>query len=193
MGIEEFIHDALRGRPTECLINISQFQDLYKALGEGLKSQGIPTSEIVDMRWLNLKAVCPDCNSFIMGNELGNLYMIGVDSERFGWDKIIIRGPGRAIRFCREGLCLNESCSSTEIALFWRPYYDLFKEKKDVKGLIKVLGTEIDWFARKKAAEALGNIGDKRAVEPLVQALKDEYADVRKAAKKSLEKIKKKV
>ena len=33
-----------------------------------------------------------------------------------------------------------------------------------------------------KAVEALGNIGDKRAVEPLTEALKDKDSDVRMGA-----------
>lgn len=45
------------------------------------------------------------------------------------------------------------------------------KVKKDVKGLIKSLGDE-DSYVRQEAAKALGEIGDKRAVEPLIQALK---------------------
>ena len=32
-----------------------------------------------------------------------------------------------------------------------------------------------NWTIRKKAADALGNIGDKRAVEPLIKALEDKY------------------
>lgn len=179
MGIDEFINNALQGKPAECRIKISEFQGIYNALGEGLKSQGISTSEIVDMRWLNLKAVCPECGGIIFGSELGKLFMIRVDAERVGWDNIFIRGPGRALRFCKEEFCLNESCPSAEIVLFWQPYYDLFKEKKDIEGLIKVLEREKYWFARKKAAEALGNIGSVKAVESLIAALKDENGDVR--------------
>lgn len=40
-----------------------------------------------------------------------------------------------------------------------------------------------------EAAEALGQIGDARAVEPLAQALKDEDEDVRKEAVRALRKI----
>jgi len=42
-----------------------------------------------------------------------------------------------------------------------------------VEKLIKELKDK-DWFVRKIAANALGNIGDLRAVEPLIQTLKDE-------------------
>lgn len=41
-----------------------------------------------------------------------------------------------------------------------------------------------------RAALALGNIGDSRAVEPLTEALEDKDSDVREAAKKALDKIK---
>ncbi|MGZ7160468.1 MAG: HEAT repeat domain-containing protein, partial [Methanobacterium sp.] len=42
---------------------------------------------------------------------------------------------------------------------------------------------------RKKAIEILGNTGDRRAVEPLSLALKDESEYVREAAAKALGKI----
>ncbi len=41
--------------------------------------------------------------------------------------------------------------------------------KKDVKGLIKSLGDE-DSYVRQETVKALGEIGDKKAVEPLIQA-----------------------
>ena len=40
-------------------------------------------------------------------------------------------------------------------------------------------------------AKALGEIGDERAVEPLIQALKDDFLKVREVAKKALETIQK--
>lgn len=57
-------------------------------------------------------------------------------------------------------------------------FIDLFKAyrsagKDDVEGLTKILKYSKDKFARWEAAEALGKIGNKRAVEPLVEALKD--------------------
>lgn len=51
----------------------------------------------------------------------------------------------------------------------------------------------MDWNleVRSAAAEALGKIGDARAVEPLTKAaLKDTDRDVQKVAKKALNKIK---
>ncbi|MBN1159461.1 MAG: HEAT repeat domain-containing protein [Bacteroidales bacterium] len=45
-------------------------------------------------------------------------------------------------------------------------------ENKDVKSLISFL-TDKNMDARRTAAEALGNLKDERAVEPLIQALKD--------------------
>ena len=58
----------------------------------------------------------------------------------------------------------------------------------EVSVLIRALGDE-DESVRWKAAEALGQTGDARAVEPLIQALKDESWLVRSAAEKALEKI----
>jgi len=41
----------------------------------------------------------------------------------------------------------------------------------------------------RKAAWALGEIGDKRAVNPIIEALKDSDGDVRNEAKTALEKL----
>ncbi|MEO0160809.1 MAG: HEAT repeat domain-containing protein [candidate division WOR-3 bacterium] len=46
-----------------------------------------------------------------------------------------------------------------------------------------------DSYVRRYAAEALGKIGDNRAVEPLIAALKDEDSDVRRYAEEALKKI----
>jgi len=64
----------------------------------------------------------------------------------------------------------------------FKPNVRRMKVKKDVEGLIKALNYERDHDVRMGAAEALGEIGDKRAVEPLIQALKaDSYLQARAA------------
>jgi HEAT repeat protein len=62
-------------------------------------------------------------------------------------------------------------------------------ERLDIEGLIKALGYEKDSDVRRKAANALGKIGDSRAVEPLIRALNDSDRDVRWHAAKALGKI----
>lgn len=59
------------------------------------------------------------------------------------------------------------------MALFGPPNVDKMKEKKDVQGLVKALGYEKDNGIRESAARALGEIGDKRAVEALIDVLND--------------------
>jgi HEAT repeat protein len=61
--------------------------------------------------------------------------------------------------------------------------------KRDVQCLIKTLAYKKDALVRIAAAEALGNIGDARAVDGLVLALKDEDANVRSSAETALGKI----
>jgi len=73
--------------------------------------------------------------------------------------------------------------------LFGPPNVEKLKAKSDVKGLIKALGYEKDSRVRRDAAGALGKIGDARAVEPLIAALKDEDKDVRTAAARVLGQI----
>ena len=63
------------------------------------------------------------------------------------------------------------------------------KERGDVKGLIKYLKHEKSNLMRATAVNILGDIGDARAVEPLVAMLKYEDWSVRKAAAEALEKI----
>jgi len=74
----------------------------------------------------------------------------------------------------------------------WISDIDRMKVKKNVKGLIKALGYHKDWKARdlrRAAAEALGEIGDARAVEPLIAALKDKDREMRETAAKALGEI----
>lgn len=68
------------------------------------------------------------------------------------------------------------------------PNIEKMKAEKDVEGLIKALKDEYE-YVRKWAAEALGGIGDARAVEPLIQALKDRARGVRWKATLALGKI----
>jgi DNA-directed RNA polymerase subunit RPC12/RpoP len=69
------------------------------------------------------------------------------------------------------------------------PNIDELAAKKDVKGLIKALEYQKDQNVRRAAAEELGDIGDARAVEPLIIALKDKYENVRSFAAEALGKI----
>ncbi|MGB2842281.1 MAG: HEAT repeat domain-containing protein [Halobacteriota archaeon] len=64
------------------------------------------------------------------------------------------------------------------------------REKRDVMGLIKALQYKSDLEVRINAEKALGDVGDIRAVVPLIQALKDENWRVRSEAARALGKIK---
>lgn len=73
--------------------------------------------------------------------------------------------------------------------LFDLPKIEELKARKDVKGLIEALEYE-PINVRKAAAEALGEIGDKCAVKPLIDLLKKkEVWWVRSAAAKALGEI----
>jgi HEAT repeat protein len=54
-----------------------------------------------------------------------------------------------------------------------RPNVQSLKAQGDVDGLVDALGFEDDHNVRLAAASALGRIGDKRAVKPLIKALDD--------------------
>lgn len=70
------------------------------------------------------------------------------------------------------------------------PNIQIMKTIKEVKGLIKALDYQEDWRIRDKAAEALGEIGDPRAVDLLIIALKNDKNEyVRRSAAKALGQI----
>ena len=69
--------------------------------------------------------------------------------------------------------------------LFGKPDPSKLLERKDLQGLLKALAHK-DSVVRWRAAEALGALGDSRAVEPLIAALKDQGSTVRSEAAKAL-------
>jgi hypothetical protein len=113
--IDVFAHSVLRNTPAECRIRIAEFQKVYDSLSEGFKKRGLSGSQITDTLWARLSGTCPRCGWRISGEDLGNLWMMG----SFGFDRVVVSGPGRAPRFGKE-YCPNETCSSSEIVLRWR-------------------------------------------------------------------------
>jgi HEAT repeat protein len=73
--------------------------------------------------------------------------------------------------------------------LFGPPNVEKMKAKKDVEGLIKALSHEKSFVIRWPASVALGDIGDPRAVGPLIVLLKDADSIMRSSAAESLGKI----
>ncbi len=72
------------------------------------------------------------------------------------------------------------------MGLFGPPDVAKLKAKGDVPGLIKALGYAKDAGVRRAAAEALGQIRDATAVEPLIAALRDQDTGVRMRAAEAL-------
>ena len=70
-----------------------------------------------------------------------------------------------------------------------KPNVGKLRKKKDINGLIKSLYYKRDYHVRMHAAEALGEIGDKRSVDPLIHALENEDGLVRKYVAEALGKI----
>jgi HEAT repeat protein/WD40 repeat protein len=71
----------------------------------------------------------------------------------------------------------------------FKPNVEKMRGNGDVEGLITVLQYKRDLEVRSSAAEALGEIKAKRAVEPLILALNDEDSKVRKNSVEALGKI----
>ena len=70
--------------------------------------------------------------------------------------------------------------------VFIEPKVREMQEQKNVPGLIQVLLTAKDLSMRKSAAVVLGEMGDPRAIEPLIALLNDSHLDVCKAAVEAL-------
>lgn len=66
------------------------------------------------------------------------------------------------------------------------PDIDDMRNKKNVRRLRRATGYRRNWEVREAASDALGKLGDSRAVKSLVGALGDEYWPVRKAAAEAL-------
>ena len=75
------------------------------------------------------------------------------------------------------------------MGIFGPPNIEKMKAKKNVKGLIKALGYKKNFQVRFDAARLLGEIGDPRAVQPLIDALEDEEVMVRNEAARVLGEI----
>jgi HEAT repeat protein len=59
------------------------------------------------------------------------------------------------------------------VGIFGPPNIEKLKTKRDVKGLIKALGYKKSYYIIEQALDALGEIGDARAVAPMIKILQD--------------------
>lgn len=119
MNLDVFVNSALQNTSAECTIRITEFHKAYDSLSEGFRKQGLSGSQITDTLWARLSSICPQCGWGISGEDLGDLWMMG----SIGFDRVVVFGPGRAIRFGK-GNCPNETCSSNEIVLRWESHPD---------------------------------------------------------------------
>ncbi len=70
-----------------------------------------------------------------------------------------------------------------------KPNVPRMLSKGNVKGLIRALSYRHNDHIRRAAAQALVKIGDARAVEPLIAALKDKDKDIRQLAAEGLNRL----
>lgn len=114
-SIDSFINSALQDQPADCHVRITQYQNVYHALGWAFRNKGHSARETVDLLHANLTVSCPKCGAQMNVEYLTLLLFITSPSvEAYCGPK-----AARAARFSR-GRCLDERCSSTEIVLSWR-------------------------------------------------------------------------
>jgi HEAT repeat protein len=75
------------------------------------------------------------------------------------------------------------------LPIFGPPNINKLKVRRDISGLIKALNYRKDPEVREKAAEALGELGDRTATEPLLFMLEDEGRDRGSTVVKALGRI----
>lgn len=63
----------------------------------------------------------------------------------------------------------------------FKPNIEKMSDKGNAKGLVRCLNRNKDWRIRRAAAEGLQKVRDAESLEPLIMALKDENAEVRKS------------
>jgi HEAT repeat protein len=76
-----------------------------------------------------------------------------------------------------------------DIRNIFKPNIRKMKANRDVDGLTGALRYEKDWKIRVRAVDSVGELKDKRAVEPLIETLKDENQHVQSASIAALGKI----
>jgi CheY-like chemotaxis protein len=67
-----------------------------------------------------------------------------------------------------------------------KPNVGKLEQKRDIAGLCQAMQPDQDWEVRQAAAEALGRIGDARAIEPLIALLEDREGGVRRVVVNAL-------
>lgn len=114
--------------------------------------------------------------------------------DGFAW-RLAADEPNRWDDSATSSRVVDDNKKEGIVRIFGRPDINKLREAGNVKALLKALrygkrSCSIDnWVLRRDAAEALGNIKDRQAVEPLVSALEDESIGVRLSAVRALGKI----
>jgi HEAT repeat protein len=75
------------------------------------------------------------------------------------------------------------------MSLFGKPDIKNLLSQRNVNGLLKALNYNNDVYVRMSSANALGEIGDIKAIEPLIAALRDPFFSVRNAAANALKRL----
>jgi len=129
-----------------------------------------PYEETYAEKWANATLMCGDASLEIGDYDAAINYYTELDNR---WTPEVVQSLSVTHSDIERKCAIAERKRKTALTML--------KGRRDVEGLIKVLGHE-------DAATALGEIG-KPAVEPLTEALKDEYSSVRWNAVWALGKI----
>lgn len=114
--MDTFVKTTLKGRkPEPITISISEIDKVYYGIAVPLrKKSGRASGEVVAYIDTHLSGRCPKCDAYIPGSDLTN----AASMKDLSGSMIFMGGGGPSQRLV-QGLCPNESCSSTEVTLYW--------------------------------------------------------------------------
>ena len=116
--LEHFMACVSANKAAKCCVRIPEFHETYWRIADQVRdSSWKGDARIIDIMWRSLSSICPRCKCVTDGENLGQIDM----AANLGVDRVTFIGPGRAVRFLKEGLCLNLKCSSRKIILCWQP------------------------------------------------------------------------
>ena len=112
--MSEFLH-AIQDTSACIRINIRDIPQSVKGINSTLTSQGGNPNQVTQLFFENLRALCPDCCSWIPPETLSGVSL----TTNFGRENVHFTNYGPQAHLL-DGRCVLDRCSSQEVVLVWR-------------------------------------------------------------------------